>query len=759
MADQIPLLEKALAAAPDNWPVRRYLIEYYAADDQLDRAADLVKGAHELPEEERDQLFAAEVLAKADPRAADRLLDDILRSNAACARAHVIKAAMQRLAGDEKKAASHAKVAQVLDPDLDIEAAIAGAVAIPEAPAEELPLEVSRAVQLYTAAVAMRADPEDGEQAEIEVVAAPEMVVEPEPEPAPTQQSGVPSQNAPLPLSNPRMTAVPLPEAPTRPQATASVAIPLTPRHSSYAGTTILPPAPVEEAHDADADADAGMEGGYEGGQAEAERSFIVGDGGMVKAHSRDPDTKEKLSAITTAILVHIGLIAILTAYVIAVPRVKPPSIIVSSSPLVEKPELPKPTLVKEQETMASTVQQAAPVVTVESFSAFAVPEVVTDMNDLSLITFGNDAGTLGMSMTGMGDVSNMGSIPAAMRSRCSMSQRMKRLRESGGEERAERAVRDALEFLATQQNKENGAFGKEFPAAMTGLSLLAFLGHCETPESKVFGDAVISAAQYLMRRGRAHDKGMIYNGKPGNHSAYEHAIATYALAELFTMTKESGREIPQLDSVLRRAVKVIVDGQTRVGGWLYNYSGAKDGDFSVAGWQIQALKAAYNTGKKYAGVELALDRAMEYTKGSQDEAGAIRYRFSDTVKPGHATLAGAGVLAMQMWGLAGTPEATRGLDFIEKNFMSPVTQTYGAYYNTQALFLAGGKRWDDYNAKFQKQVLDLQKENGSWELKIKHGPKGEESVIYGTALTTLMLEVYYRYLPTTDKLDGLKVE
>ncbi len=750
MADQIPLLEKALLAAPDCWPVRRYLIEYYAADDQLNRAAELVKGAPEMPEEERDQLFAAEVLAKTDPLAADSLLDDILRSNAACAKAHVIKAAMQRLAGENKKADSHIKVAKVLDPELDIEAAIAEAVARPEAPAEELPLEVSRAVQLYTVAVAMTADADDGEAADIEVVAAPELKIEP----ASPDKPAVPRQNAPVPLSNPRMTAVPLPAAPTRPQSTASVAIPLRSADSSYPRTAILPAAPVEEAFYAEVESQDENAGGSEG-----ERSFIVGDGGMVKAHSRVADTKEKLSAITTAILVHAALIVVLTAYVIAVPRVKPPSIIVSSSPKVERPELPKPTLVKERETMASTIQQSAPVVTVESFSAFAVPEIVTVTDDLSMITFGNDAGTMGMSMTGLGDVSNMGSIPAAMRSRCSMSQRMKRLRESGGEERAERAVRDALEFLASQQNKENGAFGKEFPAAMTGLSLLAFLGHCETPESKVFGNTVISAAQYLMRRGKAHDKGLIFNGKPGNHSAYEHAIATYALAELFTMTKESGREIPQLDSVLRRAVKVIVDGQTRVGGWLYNYSGAKDGDFSVAGWQIQALKAAYNTGKKYPGVELTLDRAMEYTKRSQDRAGAIRYRFSDEVKPGHATLAGAGVLAMQMWGLAETPEATRGLDFIEKNFMSPVTQTYGAYYNTQAVFLAGGKRWDDYNAIFQKQVLDLQKENGSWELKISHGPKGEENTIYGTALMTLMLEVYYRYLPTTDKLDGLKVE
>jgi len=530
--------------------------------------------------------------------------------------------------------------------------------------------------------------------------------------------------------------------------------IPLNPRGSSYSGRGILPKAPVAPVEESVPVA----------GQREVATDPlpVTSDnrgGPLFPVQPRKSSMNEQLSAVSAALLVHLVLIVALTAYVIVVPRVEPPTIVVRRSEVVEKPELPKPTMVKERETMASTVQQAAPSITVESLSAFAVPEVLSEVNDLSMITFGNDAGTIGMSMTGLGDVSNMGSIPAAMRSRCSMSQRMKRLRESGGDDRAEIAVRNALKFLASQQDRRNGAIGREFPAAMTGLSLLAFLGHCETPDSKEFGNTVLNAAQYLMRRGRAHEKGLISNGKPGNHSAYEHAIATYALAELFTMTKGNGREIPQLDSVLRRAVKVIVDGQTGVGGWLYHYADSRDGDFSLAGWQIQALKAAYNTGKQYPGVDRALDRAMEYTKRSQDTSGAIRYRFSDEVKPGRATLAGAGVLAMQMWGLAGTPEAMRGLDFIEKNFMSPVTEAYGAYYNTQALFLAGGKRWEDYNAQFQRQVLDLQKENGSWELNIKHGPKGAESTIYGTTLMTLMLEVYYRYLPTTDKLDGLEGE
>lgn len=741
MADQISLLEKALEVSPDNWPTRRYLIEHFASEGDVRKAGELVKAAPEIPAEEAEKLFAAEILAKAEPQAAQSLLDDILRANAACAQAHVVKAAIHRLAGDREKASSHMKVAAVLSPGLDIEKAIADAVAQPQAPPAELPLEVSQAVQIYTGSIALKADDvePDGENADAAAIAAP--VFE-----ANEAESAAPATNreaeaVPVPLS-----AVPLRppgERSASPEAEAAVAAKA---GSAYAGNSILPVA-AEVSEDVSFAEDGAELGG-------ADRSFIVGDGEMVHARDKAPDTKEKISALTVALLVNVGLIAAASFWAIAGAPPEAPSIVVSSVPDTNPDDLPDQKIVKQQRAAAS-VQQATPVVTVNAYSEIAVPEITDDVKDMSLVTLGDNTGSIGLSMTGLGDVSNMGSIPAAMRSRCSMSQRMKRLRESGGEERAERAVRNALAFIATKQNKETGAIGTEFPAAMTGLSLLAFLGHCETPESPQFGDVVINAAQYLMRQGKEQD-GWIFNGdKSGNHSAYEHAIGTYALAELFTMTKASGREIPQLESVLRKAVKIIVDGQTGDGGWLYGYRGEKDGDYSVSGWQIQALKASYNTGKGFSGVEKALNQAMDYTKKAQDKDGGIRYKLGDP--KGKPTLAGAGVLALQMWNHGGEPEAALGLKFISDHFMDPSGNTYGAYYNTQALFLEGGKQWDAYNAKFQKQLLDKQAENGSWVMKAAHGPKGDEAVVYSTALCTLMLEVYYRYLPTTEKLDGLK--
>ena len=762
MADQIPLLEKALEVSPDNWPTRRYLIEHFASEGDVEKAGALVKAAPEIPEDEAERLFAAEVLAKAEPQAAQSLLDDILRANAACAQAHVVKAAIHRLAKDDAKAESHVKVAQVLDPDLDVEKAIAEAVAKPEAPSSDLPLEVSQAVQVMTASVAESAavveediveeivDEADGPEAEEEAVEKAveeedlsEAVAETEAEPEAAAEE---EEVVPVPLS-----AVPLRPPGERDQASEdSVPIVASAVDPAYEGKGILPEGgdvaeDVVELTDEELDAAA----------HEGERAFIVGDGEMVHAKEKAPDTREKISALTVALLVNLILIFVAYKVVMFSKKNEPPAFVVSAGPEANQDELANQKIVKKQQKAAASVQQAAPVVTVSAFSEVAVPDITTDTTDMSLVALGDNTGTIGMSMTGMGDVSNMGSIPASMRSRCSMSQRMKQLRKSGGEERVEAAVRNALEYLATQQNKETGAMGKEFPAAMTGLSLLAFLGHCETPESPKFGNTVINAAQYLMKQGRKHD-GRIYNGvSKGNHMAYEHAIATYALCELYTMTKESGREIPQLESVLRKAVKVIVDGQTSDGGWLYGYRGESDGDYSVSGWQIQALKAAWNTGKKFSSVERTLDRAIKYTKEAQDSAGAIKYRLGDP--KGKPSLAGAGVLALQMWDQGDSPQAALGLKYIEKNYQNPLTQTYGAYYNTQAMFLEEGETWKKYNAKYQKQLLDAQQENGSWKGGGGHGPKGEEAVVYATALSTLMLEVYYRYLPTTEKIEGIK--
>jgi hypothetical protein len=486
--------------------------------------------------------------------------------------------------------------------------------------------------------------------------------------------------------------------------------------------------------------------------------ALVVGEGEAVHAMDVAPPTNDRIGAITVAILAHVVIAFLLWMAKVAMPRPNPPQISVSSVANSDDSSLDNKTLTKQTQKTAAAVASSQPVVSSVAFSAFAMPDMPDSLSDLTMVSMSDSDSGFGMSMSGFGDVSNMGAIPAGMRSRCSMSERMKRLRESGGDDRAERAVRKGLEFLTAQQNKETGAIGKKYPVGMTGLTLLAYLGHCETPESPKFGDSVVKAALYLMDRG-IKGKGKMMGEAGGHSQIYEHAIATYALAELYTMTKASGKEIPRLESVLKKAVDVIVDAQDPMGGWSYGFTSGSGGteDMSVSGWCIQALKAAYNTGRRYSGVEKALDKAVEkYLPKIQDGKGAFKYRPENAT--GKPTLTGAALLGMQIWHNMGSPSYNKGLAYLNKAYPNPSPSAaghglYDEYYNTQVYFMHGGKEWENYNAKFQPKLLDSQQADGSWKI-----GGGDDGIIMNTAWAILQLEVYYRYLPTTDKVQDLKV-
>lgn len=718
MAQEIPLLEKALKASPQNWPVRRSLAAHYANHGRAEDAARLMLEAPSIPPGEKDQVFAAQLMAASDPGAAHRLLDAFLEENAASGQAHLLKGRLHRAAGEAAQAESHFNVAAILDESIDIAAEMA-------APQEDS----------FAVVDVVEEEAEAPAAAAVAIPAVPEPVpLSPRPltPPASPASTGIPAAPAPPPL-----TIVPAPVAP----ASAAIAVPAI----AVPSLVSLGDAGVEEY------AGEGGEDYLEGG-----RSLVVGEGEMVHAHEKDSDAKEKVSALTTAVLVHVAIGALMTLYAVSVPRQAPPQITASVAGPESGDQMQNQTVTKIQPRAATAVATSSPMISAQGFSNVAIPQVTDLSSNISLASLSEGDLGVGMSMSGFGDISNMGAIPAAMRSRCSMSERMKRLRESGGEDRAEKAVRNALEFLAGKQN-ENGSFGKKYYSAMTGLSLLAFLGHCETPESPKFGESVVNAALYLMEVAKKND-GYMWNGEGGNHKAYEHAIATYALCELFTMTKESGKPVPGLESILKRAVDHIVEGQTKGGGWAYGYAQNPAGDdMSVAGWQIQALKAAYNTGKRFSGVDKSLDKAMDYMKKIQDGKGAFKYRPADP--NGKPTLTGAALLGMQIWNEMESPEYKKGIAFLSQAYANPTpgTNFYAPYYNTQAFFLHGGKEWEAYNKKFQPKLLDAQNPDGSWTKDGVGGHGAEDAQTMNTAWGCLMLEVYYRYLPTTEKVDGLK--
>ncbi|MEM9235331.1 MAG: prenyltransferase/squalene oxidase repeat-containing protein, partial [Verrucomicrobiota bacterium] len=386
------------------------------------------------------------------------------------------------------------------------------------------------------------------------------------------------------------------------------------------------------------------------------------------------------------------------------------------------------------------------------------VPEPSTDFGDGD--DFGDGWGSGGDGGGGGG----FGNIPATMQKRCSPEDRMARLLESGGTEACEVAVVKGLDWLQATQNPD-GSWGGSRKAAMTGLAILAYLGHCETPLSEKYGETVLKGITWLVDLG-VKKKGRLVDGNEPNPMPYEHAIATYALGESATFCRQLGLNIPKLDEITQKAGQYIIDNQhTKSGGWDYGYSedSGRGGDLSVTAWQIQALKACKHTGLDFRNMKKCIRDALDYVDSCQASSGGFSYypnRSESHAENGYFTLTGAGMLSFQMWDKESSAPVRKGAKYIAKEskfkYNGADCDLYGHYYEGQAMIARGGPAWKTYNDMFREELLSGQNDDGSWKT-----PGGGEKphavgalfmtdVHYRTCLAILMLEVYYRFLPGT---------
>lgn len=309
-----------------------------------------------------------------------------------------------------------------------------------------------------------------------------------------------------------------------------------------------------------------------------------------------------------------------------------------------------------------------------------------------------------------------------------------------------EPAVIKALEWLRKHQGPD-GSWGPNKPA-MTGLALLTFLAHGETTASERYGQTVELAIRFLVSQQSPDGRFCVIN-QPGS---YTHAIATYAISEAYGMTR-----IPTLKGVMEKAVQVILDGQQPGGGWDYDYKKGGRRDTSVAGWQVQALKAAFIAGAENKGLREALDKAAADLK-SAHEAESGRFRYTDGNSHNTDSITGIAVLCLQLTGYADARETRGGLQAIagaDCNWdKPPAWPMYAWYYITQARFHQGGSAWSRWNTRFARSYVRNQNADGSWtspgpRTGSENGAETNLGPVYSTTLAALTLQVYYRVLPT----------
>lgn len=467
------------------------------------------------------------------------------------------------------------------------------------------------------------------------------------------------------------------------------------------------------------------------------------------EARLRAQQRNSTISSLLIAVL-FLVLVGLVLGFFLLKPMIKEPPVIVTyQSNVTEDNTLEERKVQTSMDRKPSSPSSAMTKVIVSStVSATSIPVPEVDVSTPSL-DFG-DGDDFGSGWgSGAGSGGGFSNVPQTMKSRCSPQDRLARLKETGGNEACEAAVVKALQWMQKTQLSDGSWGPAQYKVSMTGLSLLAYLGHCETPQSAEYGETVNKAITFLVNTGLKNDGLLTTSGQlAGVPPVYEHGIATYALAEAYTFCKSLNITIPDLDKVTKDAGDIIIKGQTDQGSWVYGYA-STGGDNSVGFWQIQALKACKHTGlwtdSKFNPI---IRKAHDWLEEVQGPNGAIGYRNNPATSP---QLTAGAVLCFQLWDKGSSKGARNGLKYLSKNsefkWGDESSNLYYSYYLAQAMMNEGGSDWEKYNNKFRDSLVGGQKSDGSWDQRMKHGPV---NVHMATCLATLMLEVYYRFLPGT---------
>jgi hypothetical protein len=343
-------------------------------------------------------------------------------------------------------------------------------------------------------------------------------------------------------------------------------------------------------------------------------------------------------------------------------------------------------------------------------------------------------------------------------------------LGSGGGTKQSERAVAAALFWLAHHQSRDgswsftnfsrqckagdtcSGPGSNNSDAAATAVGLLPFLAAGQTHEGKgPYRQNIYNALYWLMS----------HQAKTGSLAAgsgnvmYTHGLASIAMCEAYGLTNDR-----MLGQSAQAAINFIVAAQhPTTGGW--RYTPGMEGDTSVVGWQVMALKSgmmAYLNvdPKAFTGAKHWLDSVA---------GGDYKGRFSYTPGQGAGTptMTAVGLLCRQYLGMKRDDMAMQeGMGVIMGQLPQANTRPlYFWYYATQVMHNLPGPEWDKWNREMRRTLIDTQcKEGcaaGSWDPQ-RPAPDPHLSEQGGrvliTGLSTLTLEVYYRYLPLY-KLDA----
>jgi hypothetical protein len=341
---------------------------------------------------------------------------------------------------------------------------------------------------------------------------------------------------------------------------------------------------------------------------------------------------------------------------------------------------------------------------------------------------------------------------------------------------RVDAAVDRALVWLASQQRRDGS-----FPTIATGqpgvtsLCTMAFVAHGHLPDDDVYGQRLCSALDFTIDC--QQDNGLVaLRGPPGaaigrsvshdigTSTAYNHAISSLMLAELYGMSDAD--QADRIQKVIRSALSASLamqrwpkDYREDIGGWRYIHNfDDRDSDLSITGWELMFLRSARNAG--FDVPKRAIDDAVNYIRGNFDRRfNTFRYHTGplDTRSRG---MAGAGVLALAHAGYHNSQEAQSAALFIGRNGFDRYNVTvelsrgwthdryhYGLFNCCQAMYQLGGEHWSRFFPWVVNTLLANQRDDGSWPAE-SHYYDAQFGNAYTTALVVMTLGAPNQLLP-----------
>ena len=354
---------------------------------------------------------------------------------------------------------------------------------------------------------------------------------------------------------------------------------------------------------------------------------------------------------------------------------------------------------------------------------------------------------------------------PETYRSR-RLEQRRAIALKNGGSEQSEKAVEASLKWMASIQepagywsaSRHGGGAVKKDPqghdrkdgglhadSGITGLVVLSYLGAGYTHEEGKYSDVIQRAIKWLIAQ--QQQNGYLGGGRASEYDQmYCHAMATFALAEAYGMQNDPNA-FPELRETVRGGVRLICDMQNNDGGWRYG-KGKSDSDMSMFGWQLMALKSAVN-----AGIPVPDETRRGMTKFLKSRelgtnGGLAGYKATENPTP---AMTAEALFCRQMFGVHPSNDSSQeAVMYLRRNLPRlGAYDEYYWYYGTLAMFQYDGQPWEEWNGALRDMLVGQQRRQGplagSWDPVGKWAGIGGR--LYSTAVSTMCLEVYYRFL------------